>query len=118
MIYSGPKFDGPNTDYLRWLLARRGYRDDSEVFVDAADPANRISYAEFVLLKKSLGQGLREFESIGSHGAGKDVVIVYSENQVSSIVAELTEDNVPSRGLDHHLCRRCILRYWGQHLSQ
>jgi|SRR5277367_1797319 acyl-CoA synthetase (AMP-forming)/AMP-acid ligase II len=118
MIYSGPKFDGPNIDYLSWLLARRGYRDRSEVFVDAADPANCITYAELVDLTKRIGQGLREVEGIGAHGAGKDVVIVYSENQVSSIVAELTEDNVPSRGLDHHLCRRCILRYWGQHLSQ
>jgi acyl-CoA synthetase (AMP-forming)/AMP-acid ligase II len=118
MIYSGPKFDGPNIDYLSWLLARRGYRDDSEVFVDAADPANRISYAELVDLTKRLGQGLRELEGIGAHGAGKDVVIVYSENQVSFILAKLMTDYVSSVSLGDHLRRRCILRYRGQHRSR
>ena len=82
MIYSGPKFDGQNIDYLSWLLARRGYRDESEVFVDAADATNRITYADLVDLTKRIGQGLRHDESVGAREAGKDVVIVYSENQV------------------------------------
>jgi len=50
--------------------------------VDAADPANNITYAELVDLTKHIGQGLRESEGIGASGAGKDVVVVYSENQV------------------------------------
>lgn len=97
MIYSGPKFDCPNIDYLSWLLARRGYYDESEIFVDAANPANRVTYAELVDLTKRSGQGLREVEGIGGAEAGKDVVIVYSENQVCSIPTELMADYVPTR---------------------
>jgi len=115
MIYWGPKFDGPNIGYLSWLLARRNYRDESEVFVDAADPANRITYADLVDLTKRIGQGLREFEAIGAHGSGKDVVIVYSENQVSFILAGLTADYVPSVRPGDHWRRRCIFGYRRQH---
>lgn len=118
MIYSGPKFDCPNIDYLSWLLARRGYCDESKIFVDAAHPANRVTYAELVDLTKRIGQGLREVEGIGAHEAGKDVVIVYSENQVCSIPTELTADYVPTRSACDHLCRWRILCYWGQYRSQ
>src|SRR5947207_3279091 len=60
MIFSGPKFEGPNIDYLSWLLARRSYKDDSELFVDAQDASNAISYGELVDLTKRIGQVLRE----------------------------------------------------------
>jgi hypothetical protein len=84
MIYSGPKFESPNIDYLSWLLARRGYADDSKVFVDPADPSNAITYSELVYLTTRIGRGLRELEDIGANSAGKEVVMVYSENQVPS----------------------------------
>lgn len=81
MIFSGPKFRAPRIDYLSWLLARRSYHDDSEIFIDAHDPNNAITYGELVDLTKRIGQGLREI-GIGANGLGKDVVMVFSPNQV------------------------------------
>jgi acyl-CoA synthetase (AMP-forming)/AMP-acid ligase II len=81
MIFSGPKFQAPHIDYLSWLLARRSYLDDSEIFIDAHDSSNSITYGELVNLTKRIGQGLREI-GIGANGLGKDVVMVYSPNQV------------------------------------
>jgi hypothetical protein len=85
MIFSGPKFETPNVDYLSWLLARRSYKDDSEIFIDAEDPSNLIKYGDLVNLTKCIGRGLREREGVGENGPGKDVVMMYTGNQVGSI---------------------------------
>jgi hypothetical protein len=82
MIYSGPKFEAPVIDYLSWVLARRGYKDDDQVYIDAANPTNAITYRDLVYLTKHMGRGLRELEGIGAHGEGKDIVIIYATNQV------------------------------------
>jgi len=82
MIYSGPKFEAPGIDYLSWLLERRGYKDETKVFIDAHNPSNAITYRELVDLTKMIAHGLREVEGIGANGPGNDVVMVYSSNQV------------------------------------
>ena len=82
MIYSGPKFEAPVIDYLSWVLARRGYNDDDQVYIDAANPTNAITYGDLVYLTKHIGCGLRELEGVGAHGAGKDIVMIYATNQV------------------------------------
>lgn len=89
MIYSGPKFEAPIVDYLTWALARRGYNDDDEIYIDAANPINSITYGELVYLTQHIGHGLREFEGIGAHGAGTDVVMIYATNQVTSLFMKL-----------------------------
>jgi acyl-CoA synthetase (AMP-forming)/AMP-acid ligase II len=83
-IYSGPKFKGPDVDYLSWLLARRKYKDDTKIYIDTQDLSNAITYKELVDLTKRIGRGLREYEGIGAEGRGKDVVMVYSANQVAN----------------------------------
>jgi hypothetical protein len=42
-------------DYLTWLLARRSCDDESEIFIDAQDATNAITYGELVDLTQRIG---------------------------------------------------------------
>jgi len=115
--YSGPKFKGPDVDYLSWLLARRSYKDDSKIYLDTQDLNNAITYKELLALTKHIGRGLREYEGIGSEGRGKDVVMVYSANQVSnSRKHDLLVADVPHCNHKRSLCR-WNLQYYGSYFG-
>lgn len=86
MIYTGSKFNVPAQDFLSWALSRRGYADDDEIYIDASNPSNSITYKELLYLTKHIARGLRELEGIGKHSSGQDVVMVYSTDQVSSVL--------------------------------
>jgi acyl-CoA synthetase (AMP-forming)/AMP-acid ligase II len=71
-----------NLDYLSFLLDRGLYRDGDEIYIDADDPSNFVTFKELISLTKQVAYSLRTKEGIGANGIGEDTVGMFSSNQV------------------------------------
>ena len=86
MIHKTFTADFPKIDYLTWLFRQRVYyENDDPVFVDTESPSNFVTYGEMLDSSQRIARSLREVEGIGINGPGKDVVVMYSTNQVRSL---------------------------------
>ncbi|OAL35690.1 hypothetical protein AYO20_05071 [Fonsecaea nubica] len=73
--------DIPSVDLLTFLFSRTPFKDDDPIWINPSNPDNHVTLARARDLTHRIGQGYRDL-GIGRHGAGRDIVLSYVENQV------------------------------------
>ncbi|KAH0830902.1 putative acyl-coenzyme A synthetase [Fonsecaea pedrosoi] len=73
--------DIPSVDLLTFLFSRTPFKDDDPIWINPSNPSNHVTLARARDLTHRIGQGYRDL-GIGNHGAGRDIVLSYVENQV------------------------------------
>jgi hypothetical protein len=106
MVQKSFTTDVPVIDFLTWFFERQllKSKDTDELFIDAETPKNYITRGRAKELAQKIGYSLREIEGIGANGAGKDVVSMYSSNQVTRLISLLISDHVSHYNAWDHLC--------------
>jgi hypothetical protein len=86
----------PRLDYLTWFFEREIVKPkNEELFIDAEHPENVITREDAKTYAQQIARTLRDVEGIGAEGPGKDVIAMYSTNQVlSSRFYILIQDDV------------------------
>jgi len=71
--------------YLTWFFEREIVKPkDEELFIDAKPPEYVITREDAKMYTQQIALMLRDVEGIGAQGPGKDVIAMYSNNQVLS----------------------------------
>jgi len=84
MVIKGCDVEVSPRDYLTWFFERQllPCNDTDELFIDADNPEDVITRGEAKEYAQRIGYALRNEEGIGANGAGRDVVTMFSTNQV------------------------------------
>jgi hypothetical protein len=96
VIKSSLHVEVPHLDYLTWFFERQIVKPkDEELFIDAEHPEYVITREDAKTYAQQIARTLRDVEGIGAEGPGKDVIAMYSTNQVlSSSFYILIQDDV------------------------
>jgi 4-coumarate--CoA ligase len=84
MVIKGADLEVAPSDYLTWFFERQllPSRETDELFIDADNPEDVITRGEAKEYAQRIGYALRKEENIGADGPGRDVITMFSSNQV------------------------------------
>lgn len=85
----------PDVDFLTYIFESHAWDGCANLYIDAEDPSNLITWDQCINKFTRIAASLRKL-GIGKAGLGKDVVVIFSSNQVSTTWFQ--------RSVDERLC--------------